>query len=175
MYIIPHARPWPGINRKRSLFPRFRSRVSAFSRLKLTSVTNSQLCRWSHAGPTRIASLRLAPLSHPHTHTHTLSLSLSQQQWDNNHAHRPLSSPARVLISGTSLGSFDLITLSNLRVDSNSAIQRLAPLHYFLLMLICPWRSLLRVPPSPPRWGSRFRIFPPLRSPAGLCSPPPPV
>ena len=77
MYIIPRARPWPGINRKRSLFPRFRSRVSALSRLKLTSVTNSQPCRWSHAGPTRIASLRLAPLSHPHTHTHTLSLSPS--------------------------------------------------------------------------------------------------
>ena len=65
------------------------------------------------------------PLSHPHTHTHTLSLSLSlsQRQWDNNHAHRPSSSPVRVLISGTSLGLFDLITLSNSRVDSNSAIQ----------------------------------------------------
>ena len=122
MYIIPRARPWPGINQKRSPFPRFRSRVSAFSCLKLTSVTNSQPCRWSHAGPTRIASLRLAPLSHPHTHTH--SLSLSQRQWDNNHAHCPSSSPAHVLISGTSLGLFDLITLSNSRVDSNSAIQR---------------------------------------------------
>ena len=65
------------------------------------------------------------PLSHPHTHTHThtLSLSLSQRQWDNNHAHRPSSSPVRVLISGTSLGLFDLITLSNSRADSNSAIQ----------------------------------------------------
>ena len=112
-YIFSLARPWPGINRRRSLFPRFRSRVSAFSRLKLTSVTNSQPCRWSHAGPTRIASLRLAPLSH--SHTHTLSLSLSQRQWDNNHTHRPSSSPARVLISGTSLGLFDLITLSNAR------------------------------------------------------------
>ena len=127
VYIFSLARPWPGINRKRSLFPRSRSRVSAFSCLKLTSVTNSQPCRWSHAGPTRIASLRLAPLSHPHTHTHThslsLSLSLSQRQWDNNHAHRPSSSPVRVLISGTSLGLFDLITLSNSRADSNSAIQ----------------------------------------------------
>ena len=63
---------------------------------------------------------------HTHTHTHTLSLSLSlslsQQQWDNNHAHRPSSSPARVLILGTSLSLFDLITLSNSRADSNSAI-----------------------------------------------------
>ena len=77
MYIIPRAQPWPGINRKRSPFPRFRSRVSAFSCLKLTSITNSQPCHWSHAGPTWIASLCLAPLSHPHTHTHTLSPSLS--------------------------------------------------------------------------------------------------
>ena len=77
MYIIPRAQPWPGINRKRSPFPRFRSCMSAFSCLKLTSVTNSQPCRWSHVGPTWIASLRLAPLSHPHTHTHTHTLSLS--------------------------------------------------------------------------------------------------
>ena len=68
------------------------------------------------------------PLSHPHTHTHTHTLSLSfslflsQQQWDNNHAHCPSSSPACVLISGMSLGLFDLITLSNSRADSNSAI-----------------------------------------------------
>ena len=67
-YIFPLARPWPGIEIQIA-FPSFCSRASAFSRLKLTSVTNSQPCRWSHAGPTRTASLRLASRS--------LSLSLS--------------------------------------------------------------------------------------------------
>ena len=60
-------------------------------------------------------------------HTHSLSLSLSQRQWDNNHAYCPSSSSARILISGTSLGLFDLITLSNSHADSNSAIQLAAP------------------------------------------------
>ena len=90
MYIIPRARPWPGINRKRSPFPHFSSCVSAFSCLKLMSVTNSQPCRWSHAGLTRIASLCLAPLSHPHTHTLSLSPSLSGSGITTTHtAPRP--------------------------------------------------------------------------------------
>ena len=103
-------------------------------RLKFTSVTNSQPCHWSHAGPTRTASLRLTlhplSLSLSHTHTHTLSLSrslsLSLRQWDNNHAHRPSSSTVRVLTLGHR-SEIDLITLSNSRADSNSAIQLAAP------------------------------------------------
>ena len=80
-----------------------------------------------------IATPRLASsLSLSLTHTHSLSLSLSLalslslRQWDNNHAHRPSSSTARVLTLGRR-SEIDLITLLNSRVDSNSAIQLAAP------------------------------------------------
>ena len=54
-------------------------------------------------GPNTDCIATFRPLLHLHAHTHTLSLSLfslSQRQWDNNHTHTPLSSPARVLTSG---------------------------------------------------------------------------
>ena len=80
MYIILRARPWPRRNRNRLLFsPVFALVCPPPFRLKFTSVTNSQPCHWSHAGPAQTASLRLAshPLSLSLSHTHTLSLSRS--------------------------------------------------------------------------------------------------
>ena len=133
-YIFSLARPWPGINRNRSLFfPRFRSRVSAPVSPQVHVCYELATVPLEPRGPNTdcIATPRLASslsLSHTHTHTHTLSLSLSLSlwQWDNNHAHRPSSCTACILTLGRR-SEIDLITLSNSRADSNSAIQLAAP------------------------------------------------
>jgi hypothetical protein len=141
--------PSPGLGQASKIqsliSPVLLSRVRRLSPQSFTPVTNSQPCRWSHAGPTRTASLRLASrsLSHPHTHTlsltlslslthsltHSLTLSLSHSltlslslslslsltlslsaaAGITTLAHRPSSSLARVLISGTSLGYLILL------------------------------------------------------------------
>ena len=87
---------------------------------------NSQLCHWSHAGPTRTESLHLASHSLSHPHTHTLSLSLSQQQWDNNHVYHPLvCSFARSLFRSMAWVLFSFSSLFELRCR--------VPLHYIVL------------------------------------------
>ena len=89
VYIPPH----PALARHRKYsrpFPRFDFTRPPPLAPHLTSITNSQPCHWSHAGPTWTESLRLALHSLLYPHTHTLSLSLSQRQWDNNHVYRPL-------------------------------------------------------------------------------------
>ena len=130
MYIIPRARPWPGINRKRSPFPHFSSCVSAFSCLKLMSVTNSQPCRWSHAGLTRIASLCLAPLSHPHTHTLSLSPSLSGSGITTTHT---APRPAQRAFSFRGRRSVYLI-LSHFRTRARTPTPQYSP-------IMCQWHT----------------------------------
>ena len=124
-YIFSRARPWPGINRNRLLFspvllscvrPRFASSSHLLqTRNRAVGATRAQHGLHCYASPCVLSH------THTHTHTHSLSLPLSLRQWDNNHAHRPLSSTARVLTLGRR--SDIILSISNSCADPNSAIQ----------------------------------------------------
>ena len=77
-YMFPHARPRPGIEIHLLFTPVFAFACPPPLASSITPFTNSQPCRWSHAGPNglhRYVSPRIP--THIQTHTHTLSLSLS--------------------------------------------------------------------------------------------------
>jgi hypothetical protein len=119
-YIFPFARPRPGIEIE-LLFPP----VLLFTCLpplasSATPFTNLQPCHWSHAGPTRTASLRFTSHSLTYTYTHSPSLSGSG---DNNPCTLPHVQPCARSHFGDVARFILFHSFPNSRTDLHSAIQ----------------------------------------------------
>jgi hypothetical protein len=116
--------PSPGLGQRHrntiALSPRFAFACPPPLAPSVTPVTNSQPCCWSHAGPTRTASLRFA--SHSLTHTHTLSPSLSGSG-DNNPRTPPHVQPCARSHFGDVARFILFHSFPNSRADLHSAIQ----------------------------------------------------